>query len=270
MATVTRLIMPVNHTVSVLSHRGLCAEENEDHYIVDDNAGLYILADGMGGHVAGQQASELACKSFQQACQDGQSLMEAMQTAHEAVLKAMDEDAALQGMGTTLVALQVAGEAFDLAWVGDSRAYLWHRGSLQQLTRDHNYAQLLIAQGMEPEVAMSNSQGARLTQAIGVSRQMTLQADQLSGELYRDECLLLCSDGLSDELSDDEIAGLIDEALPLDQVVQRLMNAALDHGGRDNITLLMLRAGPEAAPRPPAVIQRRLPWYRRLALWLTG
>ena len=262
--------MSANHTVSVLSHRGLCAEENEDHYIVDDAIGLYILADGMGGHVAGQQASELACKSFRQACHDGRSLTESMHVAHEAVLEAMDEDASLQGMGTTLVALKMADEQFELAWVGDSRAYQWQRGGLQQLTRDHNYAQLLIAQGMERELAMSNSQGARLTQAIGVSRQMTLQADCLTGELYRDECLLLCSDGLSDELSDDEIAGLIDDELPLEQVVNRLMQAALDHGGRDNITLLMVRAGPDASLRPPAVTRSHIPWYRRLALWLTG
>ena len=242
--------MSFNHSIAVRTHTGRVADRNEDYYVVDEELGAFFLADGMGGHVAGHQASRLACRAAYAAYHNNRSLVGSIEAAHAAVLKAIADNHKLQGMGTTLLATVFDGNEFELAWVGDSRAYRWRQGRVEQLSRDHNYAQTLIDSGMSVVQAWQDFQAARLTQAVGVRADMLLGVDAINAQLFRDELLLLCSDGLTDELSDAEIAALIDTSTPAETICERLLQAALDKGGRDNITILLIAAAPTSPARP--------------------
>ena len=115
---------------------GKIREHNEDSYCVNQDLGLYVVADGMGGHASGEVASEIAVIAIEQQIKQGNSLAEALEIAHLAIVKGVETGAGRPGMGTTVVAVQLQGNAYTLAWVGDSRAYLWD-GKLSQISKDH-------------------------------------------------------------------------------------------------------------------------------------
>ncbi|MCK5396477.1 MAG: serine/threonine-protein phosphatase, partial [Gammaproteobacteria bacterium] len=116
---------------------GKIREHNEDSYCVNQNLGLYVVADGMGGHASGEVASEIAITAIEQQIKQGNSLVEAIEVAHLAIIKGVETGAGKPGMGTTVVAVQLMDDAYTLAWVGDSRAYLWSDG-LSQISKDHS------------------------------------------------------------------------------------------------------------------------------------
>jgi len=146
-------------------------------------------------------------------------------------------------MGTTVVAARVQGNRFEVAWVGDSRAYLWRDGQLAQLSQDHSYVQELIAQGaLTSEQARSHPHRNVVTQALGVTDPNQLNVETLTGELRPGMQLLLCSDGLTEEVDDRDIAAALrQEDCSAQETVDTLIAAALDGGGSDNVTAILVR-----------------------------
>ena len=146
-------------------------------------------------------------------------------------------------MGTTVVAARVTGNRFEVAWVGDSRAYLWREGRLAQLSQDHSYVQELVAQGsLTSEQARAHPHRNVVTQALGVTDPVHLNVATMTGELRPGMQLLLCSDGLTEEVDDAGIADtLAYQDCSAQECVDSLVAAALDGGGSDNITAILVR-----------------------------
>lgn len=226
------------------THPGRVRDHNEDCYHADAEAGLFLVADGMGGMEAGEVASAIARDETVRAVTAGRPLAEAIQLAHEAIRKAVDNGIGAAGMGTTIVALQMHGRDFHLAWVGDSRAYLWDagKGSLRRLSRDHSHVEFLLASGViSPEQAHKHPQKNLITQCLGQQNLDQLQVGEIRETLAPGQSILLCSDGLNDELTDTEIAQcLVSQSRPSAQA-EALMQMTLDKGARDNVTLLLVQ-----------------------------
>ena len=222
------------------THSGLRRSHNEDCYEADPELGLWLVADGVGGHASGEVASDIVRAAVKEGISRGKTLLDAIVASHQAVLEAIRERKSTQGMGSTVIALLLDGDNYELAWVGDSRAYLWSTG-LQQLSEDHNrVSELLASQVITPEQAVKHPDRHVLTQSLGVSEKITVTPGQLLGTLRKGEQILLCSDGLSDDLSDQVIAGIMDEQQTPRAQVDKLIKAALDAGGNDNITAVVI------------------------------
>jgi protein phosphatase len=225
-----------------LSHVGLRRELNEDTYYGDAELGLWLVADGMGGHEFGEVASALARDAVVREVRAGRGLAEAVRRADEDIIRQSQRRAEGLPMGTTMVAVKIDGHRFELAWVGDSRAYLWD-GRLRQLSSDHSYVQELIDQGaITAEQARSHPHRNVVTQALGVTDPENLKVETVSGELRPGFQILLCSDGLTEEVDDRNIASLLaDRDLSAQECVDHLVAAALEGGGSDNVTVVLLR-----------------------------
>ena len=226
------------------SHVGLRRELNEDTYYSDAALGLWLVADGMGGHEFGEVASALARDAVVREVSAGRSLTEAIRSADEDIIRQSRRRADSLPMGTTVVALRVVENRFELAWVGDSRAYLWN-GQLRQLSSDHSYVQELIDQGaITPEPARSHPHRNVVTQPLGVTDPESLKVETISGELRPGFQILLCSDGLTEEVDDAAIAAALAQTeMSAQECVDSLVSAALDGGGSDNVTVVLLRRG---------------------------
>ncbi len=269
---------------SAASHPGLERDNNEDCFLSLPEQGLWLVADGMGGHEAGEVASGITRDTIAQRLRDHPDtpLEQAIQIAHRAVLSAAARGVGAQGMGSTLVALQSRNNKYQIAWVGDSRAYLWtrqqaadppsafDRGQLQQLSVDHSYVQQLINRGvLRPEQANSHPDKNVITQCLGMQELAQLEVGLVDGEWQRDQWLLLCSDGLSDELSDAVISQILSRADSPNSAVDKLLRAALSQGGRDNITLQIVQS-----PLHTRFLDRLWPWVpyltgrKRLDAWI--
>jgi len=226
---------------------GRTRDHNEDYYVARPDLGLWLVADGMGGHAAGEVASTIAGEVVPVQIAAGADLVTAVEAAHQAILAAGQKGRGSVGMGCTLVALLCRGLSYEIAWVGDSRAYLWNGQSLRQLTRDHSYVQQLIDAGvLTPDEARNHPQRSVISQALGVDEHSGIRVDTLSGRWNADEQLLLCSDGLSGEVDDVELAQLLAAGGTEQDKVQALLAAANHNGGSDNITLVLVSAPPEA------------------------
>lgn len=236
---------------AALTAVGRVREHNEDALLCCPPLGLWAVADGMGGHQRGEVASALALKILRQRVQRGDDLGAAIGEAHAAILAEAAREAGSRGMGTTLVAVRFAGADFELAWVGDSRAYRIGARGIEQLSRDHSWVQAMVDAGqLTAEQAASHPRRHIVTQCLGQGDQ-ALQVDRLQGRLGRDELLLLCSDGLSGELGDEQIRQLCAAAGTLEAMVSALVEAANRAGGRDNISCIVLALdGAATAPAP--------------------
>jgi protein phosphatase len=226
-----------------LSHVGLRRELNEDTYYGDAELGLWLVADGMGGHDSGEVASALARDAIVREVRAGKPLAEAILRANEEIIRQSKRRNESMPMGTTVVAVRVAANhRFELAWVGDSRAYLWN-GKLQQVSSDHSYVQELIDQGqLTPEQARSHPYRNVVTKALGVTEPDKLSVETVAGELRPGMAILLCSDGLTEEVDDGMIAKAIAQKdVSAQECVDHLIAAALDGGGSDNVTAVLLR-----------------------------
>ncbi len=226
-----------------ITHPGLRRHLNEDTYHGDAGLGLWLVADGMGGHEYGEVASAIARETVVREVRDGTALTQAIRIAGEDILRSPRNRRDALPMGTTVVAARVRDKRFEVAWVGDSRAYLWQDGQLVQLSHDHSYVQELIAQGtLAAEEARRHPQRKVVTQALGVTDPATLDVEQLTGAFTSGMQLLLCSDGLTEEVDDAAIAEILARpALTAQECADTLVAAALDAGGSDNITVLLLR-----------------------------
>lgn len=220
---------------------GYMREHNEDSYIALPVYGLWAVADGMGGHNCGEVASAIVAMHIAEQIKAGASLPDALQRAHQAVLSAVGEGIGKPGMGSTVVTLKLNGNQYQVAWVGDSRAYLWNAKTLKQLSHDHSVVQQLIDSGEinEQEAAIHPYRNI-ITQSLGSTNTDHVNVDSVNGSLSGDDKILLCSDGLTGEVSDQQIAEILISVTDNQNAVRHLINKALDNGGSDNITVVLI------------------------------
>jgi len=198
---------------------------------------LLIVADGMGGHVAGEVASRIAINAAASTDVDPADRVAA---GNRAIREEVARDPGLDGMGTTMTLLQVEDGVATIAHIGDSRAYLLRDGELTQLTEDHTVAAEYVAQGqLSPEEAASHPQRHMLLRTLGLTRFVNI--DEVTVELESGDRILLCSDGLTEMVKDDAIAKTLLDGTP-DEVVWELVEMANNAGGVDNITVVVVEA----------------------------
>ena len=226
---------------SAASHQGMVRQNNEDA-LYPESAGesaetvTLMVADGMGGHVAGEVASRLAVNA---AAATDLPPADRVAAGNRAIREEVAREPSLEGMGTTmtLVTLEPEGTA-RFAHVGDSRAYLYRDGKLRQVTRDHTVAAEYVAQGrIAPEEAASHPQRHMLTRTLGLTR--FVNVDEFELELEEGDRLLLCSDGLTEMVSDPQIAEVL-EGKGVAEAAWRLIELANAAGGLDNISVIVI------------------------------
>ncbi len=207
---------------------------------------LLILADGMGGHNAGDYASRYTVETIVDSVKESREhapiaiIKKAIQSANQAVLAKAQMDIDLEGMGTTVVVATVIGNELCVANVGDSRLYL-ASDSLEQITKDHSYVQEMVRRGeISPEAARVHPDRNIITRAIGGGKGVAI--DFFEVELREGDQILMCSDGLTDMLEDWEIFGIIKRHRDLPSVLEELVDQANQQGGNDNITVIMTEA----------------------------
>lgn len=236
---------------------GLARLHNEDAFRIDGGHGIYVVADGMGGHSHGEVASQIAVDTIcsrltgspeeQHAGRDNEPLRpqsrrfkDAIECAHEAMLEAIREDLSLQGMGTTVAGILVRDGVVTVAHVGDSRVYRLRGTDLDLLTRDHTWVNEQVLAGfLSEDQARSHPLRNVVTRALGGEADVTVDVQEREvqvGDLY-----LICSDGLTAMLTDDEIRKLLVHEDSLEQTCKQLVSAANERGGIDNITVVLAR-----------------------------
>lgn len=235
--------------------RGRVRSNNEDAVAVDREAQIAILADGMGGYNAGEVASGMAttfirtemtrwlhgAQSEPSPTELRQAMEHCVENANHAILGAALSNPQYAGMGTTLVVGAFVGARLILGHIGDSRCYRLRNGVLQQITRDHSWLQEQIDAGLlTPEEAAVSSNRNLVTRALGVEPEVQLEVNEF--EVLPQDLFLLCSDGLTDMVDDDGIADLVRRPAPLEETAAHLIDAANAHGGRDNISVLLVQA----------------------------
>lgn len=227
-----------------LTHPGNVRSQNEDAFLCRDDIGLWVVADGMGGHEAGELASELVINALwnipgnTQIQQMLEYVLAVVETVNRNLLAKMAQLPTDHHLGSTLAALVITEGQGACIWAGDSRIYRLRQGTLQRLTHDHSLVQELIDQGaVHPEQAHNHPHGNVITRAIGVDEELELEQRRFSVET--DDIFLLCSDGLSNEVSDAELQALLTVAEP-EQAVKDLVRLTLSRTGKDNITVLIV------------------------------
>ncbi|SDZ79026.1 PP2C family protein-serine/threonine phosphatase [Microbulbifer marinus] len=231
------------------THPGYKREQNEDAHWADEQRGVWVVADGLGGHQAGEIASQTVVEEIQRSAATDRHYERALQRAH-ALLLGDEQNAA--NMGSTAVVVAEDGAYFHIYWVGDSRAYLWspgeNDGTLKQLTSDHSYVQMLVDSGaIDSAEAAHHPNRHVITRCIGGSTNPKLEIDRVSSPWAPGQRLLLCSDGLSAEVEQEQIARILAENSDNRRAADLLIAAALDAGGKDNITVQVIDA-PSPAP----------------------
>ncbi|MCS6810363.1 MAG: Stp1/IreP family PP2C-type Ser/Thr phosphatase [Tepidimonas sp.] len=237
------------------SDAGRLRENNEDAVLLDPALALAVVADGMGGYNAGEVAARLCCEAVHAALQaqpdealanPRQRLLEAVRSANRAVFERALLQPSLRGMATTVVAVLLAGPQGVVAHVGDSRLYRLRQGRLDRLTRDHSLVQEHIDAGLlEPEAARASGYRNLVTRALGIAPVVDVEVGTF--DLTPGDTLLLCTDGLTDLLTEGEIARLLCHGGPLDSAAARLVQAANAAGGRDNVSVALVHCGAAAA-----------------------
>lgn len=236
------------------THPGLIRSHNEDCYAADPALGLWLVADGVGGHAHGEVAARIVRDTISTLCKQGCNLVEAIGRAHHAVLDEIRQQGNGGNMGSTIVALTLKDDAYEIVWVGDSRAYLYD-GELKQLTRDHSPVTELLDSGVITPLEAEHHPGRHvLSQSLGVSEGSLVAAGHVQGRLQPGQQILLCSDGLSNELSDQAIVTRLATAIGPEAQVQALINGALEAGGHDNVTAVLVGTPVgELEPAAPSV-----------------
>ncbi|RJX19166.1 MAG: Stp1/IreP family PP2C-type Ser/Thr phosphatase [Ammonifex sp.] len=229
---------------TAISDKGLVREKNEDALLAYPEIGLFAVADGMGGHLAGEIASKLALKILAEAVYTHSpvdplpALMAATEQANRQVYTLAVEKEEYGGMGTTLTACFIQAQTLYWAHVGDSRGYLVREGKISQFTRDHSLVSDYVREGkITPEEAETHPYRNVLSRALGT--EPTVLADTGKVQLQTGDLLLLCTDGLTLHLADTEIMELVMEGTLVKQA-QKLLNLVLERGGKDNVTFILI------------------------------
>lgn len=227
---------------------GAVREHNEDAFHADQERGIVVVADGMGGYAAGEVASAIVVQTLAELQPNAEALVAALVECHQRIVNHALAHPESKGMGAAVVAARVSASQVAVCWAGDARAYLLHPGrGLTAVSRDHSYVQLLLSQGQLTEAqARTHPDRHLVTQCLGINPP---QPELTTASWTRGDWLLLCSDGLTDELDDAAIGQILRDAGDIDAAADRLIDAALAAGGRDNITVLLVEnlAEPESA-----------------------
>lgn len=253
------------HTAA-LSHAGTVRPVNEDACLDRADVGLWAVADGMGGHEAGDYASRMVVEALNRCIDPAmgapgvREISAALDGCNAALLDHAERLGAMGGgamggsavVGSTVVVLTITGRRFACAWAGDSRLYRVRDGVLSQVTRDHSYVQQLIDRGvLDPSQAEGHARSNVITRAVGATDALVL--DLVEGGVDHGDLFLLCSDGLTKTLPDAGISDLLaaagQGAASVPEAAGTLLDAALARGARDNVTLLLVRC--EAVAGPP-------------------
>ncbi|MDQ3981874.1 MAG: Stp1/IreP family PP2C-type Ser/Thr phosphatase, partial [Actinomycetota bacterium] len=243
----------MNVAVGVQTDVGRVRKGNEDSYLLE--APIYAVADGMGGHIAGDVASAtavsvIADRIAEETPEDGSALAALVSRANDAIWEKAHSDPALRGMGTTCTLLMVDGDVARIAHVGDSRAYLLRDGSFRQLTEDHTLVERMVREGrLSAEEAANHPQRSVITRALGVDS--NVQVDVLEEPLAEGDRILITSDGLTSMVEPDAIARVLDAEPDPQAAADRLVAMANDAGGEDNVTVLVLHVSKDGSPAPP-------------------
>ncbi len=238
---------------------GMARKHNEDCYEIDREHWLYVVADGMGGHSHGEVASRIAVDSIREFIRnDGPTdeaaprfteeisvrdhaskLKNAVRSAHDSVLKAIHQDTALQGMGTTVVGFLVKDGIAALAHVGDSRAYRLRDDTFEVLTQDHTWVHEQVVAGyLTEDQARTHPLKNVVTRALGSEKEVMVDLQEINlqvGDIY-----LICSDGLTTMMEDRDIEEMVRKGDPLDDTCKALIDEANQRGGLDNVTVILL------------------------------
>ena len=243
---------PLVYRYACASDPGRVRPNNEDAVLLDPALGLVVVADGMGGSNAGEVAARTCCEVVRAAVADSaadplatarERLQAAVLAANRAVFERAWLEPSLRGMATTVVAALLGPRHVTVAHVGDSRLYRLRQGQLMQLTHDHSLVQEHIDAGLlTPQDARATDYRNLVTCAIGIAPRV--EVDVADFELQPGDTLLLCTDGLTDLLTDDELAHLLCHAGALDSAAARLVQAANAAGGRDNVSVALVHCAP--------------------------
>jgi protein phosphatase len=228
---------------------GIVRSGNEDNYLMQADRGLFIVADGMGGHAAGEVASEMAVRIIAQETgslrggtneEVGARLRNAIRKANDAIFERTLQEHDKRGMGTTATALVLLPKRYLIGQVGDSRAYLLRKGALIQVTKDHSYVQEQVDAGLlTPDQARVHPYSNVITRCVGASGDV--EPDIYAGTLEEGDVLLLASDGLTGMLEDEQLGRILASGGGPEAWVDRLVNEANRRGGLDNITAIVIR-----------------------------
>lgn len=235
-----------------ITDRGMLRRENQDacaYQVIDEESAWGVVCDGMGGARAGDIASRIGVEVFREHMENyydskegkastGEELQSAVEEGNEAILFVANRNKDYFGMGTTLVGAMFQGEKVSVINIGDSRAYHISEKLMHRVTRDHSIVEVLVERGnITPEQARQHPQKNLITRALGTSK--TAEADLYELALQSGDWLLLCSDGLINEMSDEEIAGEIRNALTPEEACRNLLETVLERGAPDNVTILL-------------------------------
>lgn len=235
---------------------GKVRQVNEDSFYIPQDISkdipLFIVADGMGGHNAGEIASSLAINTvasyisekFQECVKDRQNILrlltEGILRANHVIYEKSLNDSSLEGMGTTLVAVLVYNNRLFIGHVGDSRIYVARRNKIYQLTRDHSYVEQLVKSGtITREQAANHPQKNIITRALGTD--LVVEIDVSVRRTYAEDNLVLCTDGLTNLVSNEHIMQKISEQISCQQIAEDLVQTANEAGGTDNITVIVIK-----------------------------
>ena len=247
---------------AALTHPGMKRELNEDSFVILENEGVFVVADGMGGHNAGEVASKIAIDTiaefFKASAEDddmtwpykldptlaldANKLLVGIKFANKRIFKQSSEDAACSGMGTTVVSILAkdGGDELYIAHVGDSRCYCFYEGELIQVSEDHSLVNEYLKAGqITKEQAKNFPHKNVIMRALGMKDNVLVDIQKRqarAGEIY-----LLCSDGLSDMVPDTETEKILSEDIPLNEKTKRLVDMANANGGKDNITVILVQ-----------------------------
>jgi protein phosphatase len=233
---------------SALSDKGCVRTNNEDYCLIEPDLGLYVLADGMGGAKAGERASRLAVETVAETVlfaqqRDSQVLLRAVEEANRRVLEAAHSDSSLEGMGTTLVAALEMDGGLAIASVGDSRAYLLDDNGFRAITEDQTWVnEVGRPLGLDEESLRNHPMRHVLTMAIGASAPLTV--NYYSVPLQVGSMVLMCSDGLHGVVEAPQMEQILRggrDGVPLEESCRRLIEAAKEAGGPDNVTTVLVR-----------------------------
>jgi len=242
-----------------MTNVGLVRKHNEDSLFLDTQLGLFVVADGLGGHAAGEVASRIVvdqiAKHIKHTAEaaitsplgldynlslNGNRLRDAIQVSDKAITENIVSHPERESMGSTVVACLVEGKRVTLAHVGDSRAYLLNKNGIKQLTRDHSWVAEQVANGiLTTEEAKRHPFRNVITQALGNGSELEVEIKEF--EIADAETILLCSDGLSGMVSDDHILVIINQASNLQEAVHSLVSRAIENGGEDNVSVILLK-----------------------------
>lgn len=228
---------------------GVIRSGNEDSYLMASERGLFVVADGMGGHAAGEVASEMATQIIADQFRIARGMTDdelmaqmvsALRAANAAIFRRTLDETDKRGMGTTVTALALLPRRYLIGQVGDSRAYLLRGGVLTQITKDHSYVQEQVDAGrLTPEEARVHPYANVITRCVGSSADVV--PDLFLGTLESGDLLLLASDGLTGMLEDEEVREILMAEVELERMVDSLIAGANHRGGLDNVTTILVR-----------------------------